>query len=590
MNLDVILTLCASGFVIIGMAINRWPPEWLVMATVAFLMAAGILTPSAALRGFSNAGMITVGALYVVAAGVQETGGLKYVSDYLLGKPKSTPSALMRLIPVTSFMSAFLNNTPIVAMMIGVVQNWARKSKLPVSKLLLPLSYSAIFGGTLTLIGTSTNLVVNGLLQSQLHKPALSLFAILPVGLVVLVIGSLWMGLFGWRLLPNGQGLLQALEEEREYSIVMRVAEGSSLIGRSIASAKLRQLESGYLAEIEREERLLSTVGEDTVLLVGDRLLFVGGASCAQDVAKIIGLVVDGQNTIDLEAYDRRYVEVVLSQRSSLVGASVRDASFRSKYRAVVLAVSRNGKRVQGKPGDIILKAGDTLLLEADKDFEKQYRHSSEFLLVSKLGEASAATNGQSKKAPLALLLLVGMVVIHLLGWISMVGAAIMAAVLMVFLGCLSPSHAAKSINGSVLVVIAGTLALGQAITSTGAATWVANHIMLIAGTSPWVALILVYVVTAIFTELITNNAAAVLMFPIGLALSHQLHVSVMPFAIAIMFAASASFLTPLGYQTNLMVYGPGGYKLIDYFKAGGPLAVLVAMGSILTIPYIFPF
>ena len=588
MNIDILLTLLTSLLVVVGMVYNRWPPEWLVMAAVAFLMAVGILTPAAALHGFSNSGMLTVGALYVVAAGVQETGALRFITDRVLGRPNSTQKALLHLMPFTSVISAFLNNTPIVAMMMGVVQGWARKFNLPVSRLLLPLSYAAILGGTLTLIGTSTNLVVNGLLQSTLHIPGLHLFAISPVGLAVLIVGTVWMLLFGWRLLPKGKGLLGSLGEAREYSVVMCVEPKGALDNVSIHTGKLRQLVNGFLAEIEREGKLLASVNPDTVIQSGDRLLFVGSAQCAQEVSAIKGLSVDGQAALDLEKHERQFVEVVLSPNSPLVGNTIKKANFRSRYQAIVLAVSRNGQRVEDKPGSIVLKVGDTLLLDAKSDFESRYRHSAEFLLVSLLGKPEKSAN--AKRAPLALFLLVAMIVIHLLGWISMVGAAIIAAVLMVFTGCLKAERAAKSINGSVLIVIAGALAIGHAITSTGAASWVAAHIIDVAGNSPWLALALVYIVTAIFTEIITNNAAAVLMFPIGLALSNKLGINVMPFAIAIMFAASASFLTPLGYQTNLMVYGPGGYRLVDYFKAGLPMAILIAITSILVIPCFFPF
>lgn len=588
MDINAILTLLAACSVIMGMAFDKWPPEWLILGAVAFLLAADVLTPEQAIQGFANPGMITVAALYVIAAGVQETGALRLITNPILGKPQSTQQALLRLVPFTSFSSALLNNTPIVAMMIGVVQNWGRYLKLSPSRLLLPLSYAAILGGTLTLIGTSTNLVINGLLQSKLDMPSLGFFAITPIGIAVFVVGFVWLLTVGWHFLPDNKGLLQSLDDAREYSVVMQIAPHSPLSGVSVRKAKLRNLSNGYLAEIERGGDLLSAVHQDTILQAGDRLLFIGSAECAQEVRQIKGLEVDGQEPFDLESHDRRYVEVVLSPRSNLVGSTVKDANFRSQYQAVILAVSRNGERIMTKPGEIVLQAGDTLLLDTTQDFENRYRHSCEFLLVSPLGQSEFVET--SHKAPLALGLLVTMVIIHLIGWVSMVGAALIVAVLMVFSGCVSPNRAAKSINGPVLIVIAGALAIGHAMSSTGAAGWLADHIADASGHIPWLALFLMYIVTVFFTEIITNNAAAVLMFPVGVALSQQLDVNVLPFAVAIMFAASASFLTPLGYQTNLMVYGPGGYKLKDYIKVGLPMTLLIMVVSLLMIPVVFPF
>jgi di/tricarboxylate transporter len=588
MNLDASLTLLAALSVIVGMALDKWPPEWLVLAAVTFLVAVGVLNSHEALHGFSNPGMITIGALYVVAAGIHKTGALKLITNPVLGQPRSTQTALLRLLPLTSFSSGLLNNTPVVAMMIGVVQDWASSLKLSPSRLLLPLSYAAILGGTMTLIGTSTNLIVNGLLQSELDKPSLGFFSITPIGLAVLVGGLLWMIFLGWRLLPSKKGFLQSLQDSREYSVIMRVTDNGDLQNTSVSHSKLRNLNHGYLAEIERNGRLLPYVDQTTILKAGDRLLFIGTTECAREVRQIKGLEVDGQEFLDLTSYDRRYIEVVLSPHSTVVGQTIKDANFRSTYQAVVLAVSRNGQRITRKPGDIRLRPGDTLLLDTTKDFEKRYRHSWEFLLVSPVGYAENLE--QTSKAPWALSLLIGIVAVHLTGLLSMVMAALLGAVSMVFTGCLSPKQAAKSINGSVLIVIAGSLAIGHAMASTGAALWLSGYIIDVCGNSPWLALLAIYITTIFFTEIITNNAAAVLMFPVAVALSQQLEVSVLPFAIAIMFAASASFLTPLGYQTNLMVYGPGEYKLQDYIKAGIPMTLISMSIAVLMIPWVFPF
>lgn len=587
MTPDAILSLVVVSGVLVGLAINRWPPEWLVLAAVSVLLLSGILTPEMAFAGFSNPGMLTVGALYVVAGGVQETGALRFLTDRALGRPAKVSGALSRIMPLASLLSAFLNNTPIVALLIGPVQVWAKKLKLSASRLLLPLSYAAIMGGTLTLIGTSTNLVVDGLLQTREGHPGLGILSIAPVGLAVLAVGTLWMLTVGWRLLPERKGLVQELENPREYSVVMRVLGEGPLVGLTLADANLRHLEHCYLAEIERRGSLLSAVGSDRVLQADDRLIFVGVADCAHEVRGFRGLEMDVRTGLDLEHHQRRLVEVVLSPRAPIVGQTVRSSKFRDQYKAVILAVSRDGERIASKIGDIVLKGGDTLLLETSERFVEVHRYDPAFLLVSTL---DTPTPPNTKRANLALLILLTMVGINLAGVVSIVEAALAAAVLMVFTGCLTPLQAGRSLDGSVLVVIAGSLALGAALTATGAAAWLAAGLMGFSGTHVLLALVLVYLMTIIFTELITNNAAAVLMFPIAVAVSEQLGVSVLPFAVAVMFAASASFLTPLGYQTNLMVYGPGGYKLTDYLKAGFPMTVLTSATAILVIPMVFPF
>ncbi len=587
MPLDALLSLVVIAGVLAGLALNRWPPEWLLLAAVSVLLLTGILTPEEAFAGFSNPGMLTVAALYVVAGGIQETGALRFLTERALGRPTRVPGALGRLMPLTSLLSAFLNNTPIVALLIGPVQVWARKLRLSASHLLLPLSYAAILGGTLTLIGTSTNLVIDGLLQTRTGHPGLGILSIAPVGLAVLAAGTLWMLTFGWRLLPERRSLVQELDNTREYSVIMRVAEGSPLIGQTLADARLRRLQHCYLAEIERRGHLLSAVGSDRVLQAGDRLVFVGIADCAHELRDFGGLEVDVRTGLDLQSHQRRLVEVVLSPRAPIIGQTIRQSHFRDRYKAVILAVSRDGERIASRLGDTELKVGDTLLLETSEQFVAAHRYDPTFLMVSPL---ESSTPSRTSKAKLALTLLAALVAANLTGLISVAEAALSAAVLMVFTGCLTPLQAGKSLDGSVLVVIAGSLALGAALTKTGAATWVASTLMGFSGPDAALALLLVYLVTILFTELITNNAAAVLMFPIAQAVSEQLGVSVLPFAVAVMFAASASFLTPLGYQTNLMVYGPGGYRLSDYLKAGAPMTVATGSTAVFMIPLIFPF
>ena len=585
-HMDAFVTLVVTVGVLAGLVWNRWPAEWLMMAAAVSLILLGVISPATFLAGFANPGIMTIGALFVVAAGVQETGALRWMLERLLGRPSSPSSALARLMPITSLLSAFLNNTPVVALFIGLVQGWCARMKIPPSRLLMPMSYAAILGGTCTLIGTSTNLVVDGLLQSQANLPGLGIFDISALGVPVLIVGTLWMVLIGWRFLPQRKGLVEQLGNGREYSVAMRVADKGPLHDKSIEEAGLRSLQFGYLAEIERSGKLLSMVGPDTILQSGDRLIFVGVADTAHEVRVFRGLESDAAG-LDLDHHQRRMVEAVIAPSSPVVGMNVREARFRTRYQSVILAVSRDGERINSKVGDIVLRPGDTLLLEAAADFTRLHRYNREFLLVSTLDG-----NGMPNltKAPIALAIMSLMIITHLAGMVELVEAAVAAAILMVFTGCLPASQARASIDGSVLVVIAAALGLGQAMTDSGAAQMVADQLMQFGGGSPFLMLVLVYLTTTLFTEIITNNAAAVLMFPIAMAVSEQMGVSLMPYAIAIMFAASASFLTPLGYQTNLMVMGPGGYKVSDYMKVGLPMSLIVGIASVALIPLIWPF
>lgn len=586
MTLTMLVTMLTCVGVIAALASNRFRPEWVILSSVVILLICHVITPAQGFAGFANPGVIIIAALYVVAAGIEETGALRFALEFLLSRPKRLSSALFRLVSITASLSAFLNNTPIVAILIGQVQVWAKKLGFPASKLLLPLSYAAILGGTLTLIGTSTNLVVSGLLMSMFHIH-LGIFSIFPVGLVVLLLCGAWLVFFGSRFLPSHKVLVDMTENPKEYSVLMRVASGSSLVGKSLAKAGLRELTHGYLAEIERDGQMLDSVSAETLIKAGDRLMFVGGVDCARDVNAIDGLEADGGNEFDVKRHAREFVEVVLSAQSPLLGQSVKTSGFRRRYQAVVLAVSRDGVRLSQKAGDIVLQAGDTLLLESDVSFAKKYRHSREFLLVSVVGDINSA---RKKKAPIALGVLLAMVIFHVMGLLDMVTASVAAALLMVALGCLRPAQAKKSIHFDVLLVIAGAMGLGQGVLSSGLASVMSHSLLILCCHSPIFSILLLYCVTVLFTAVITNSATAVLMFPIAASMSHLLGVSVLPFAITVMFAASASFLTPISYQTNMMVCGPGGYRFGDYLKAGLPMTFLAGLGALCTIPLFFPF
>ncbi|WP_244890867.1 SLC13 family permease [Modicisalibacter xianhensis] len=573
--------------VLTGLILTRIAPDAILMAALTALVITGILTPAEALQGFANPGVMTIATLYVVAAGLKETGAVQWIAHRLLGQPRSLQRAQLRLLIPASVLSAFMNNTTVVAMFIPAVQEWAHRLRFPPSKLLLPLSYAAILGGTCTLIGTSTNLVINGLLQSQMGI-SLGMFDIAWVGVPVLLAGGTFLLLFANRLLPQRESVIEQVEHAREYSVEVVVEPNGPLIGKTIQEAGLRHMQHGYLAEIQRGERLLTAVSPQTELMAGDILGFIGAPECARELRGVHGVrPANGDvRKLNIAHHRRCLVEAVIGPDFAGLGQTIRESRFRTRFQAVILSISREGRRLPGKLGDIQLRVGDTLLLETDHDFVEQYRYRKDFLLVSALNDS---TPPNFKKAPLALVILAAMVGLSAFSILSILEAAFLAAGTMLATRCITVSKARRYIDLQVLVVIAASFALGAAMTKSGAAQAIAE-LMTSNVTSPWLALAMVYFVTVLFTELITNNAAAVLMFPIAVEVAEQLNVNIMPFAIAIMIAASASFITPLGYQTNLMVYGPGGYRMKDYVANGLPVSLLVGGAALCFIPTVWSF
>lgn len=587
MEREALLTLAVVASVMLSLAATRVSADLILMAALAFLVISGILTTSEALSGFANTGVITIATLYVVAAGLKETGAVQWVASRLLGQPKTIRGAQARMLLPTGILSAFMNNTTVVAMFIPAIQEWSQRLQIPASKLLLPLSYATILGGTCTLIGTSTNLVVDGLLQSHTGTH-LGLFELAWVGVPLLLIGSGFLVLFADKLLPDRGNVSEQLNLVREYGVEVEVEKGP-IDGKTISQAGLRHLTYGYLAEIERHGRLITAVEPNHMLQEGDRLYFIGAPECASELRRIQGIkpAHGSVHKLDMANHQRCLVEVVLGTEFPAINKTIRESRFRTRFNAVILSVSREGKRIQGKLGDIRLRLGDTILLEASQQFVEQYRFRRDFLLVSPLNDS---TPPDFRKAPLALGILSVMVLVSAFGFLSIMEAAFLAAGMMIATRCITASKARYYIDLPVLVVIAASFALGIAMTVTGAATSIAEWLVFYDGMPAWAVLALLYLLTVAFTEVITNNAAAVLMFPIAIATSEQLGVSYLPFVIAIMFAASASFITPLGYQTNMMVYGPGHYRFMDYLKIGIPMSLLISFTAILLIPFVWAF
>ena len=590
MGLESAVTLTVIALLLGLLVCTRLSPHLVLLGGATLLFTLGIISEEDLLSGFANPGMITVAVLFALVTGLRETAAMHWIAEPLLGRPRSLGAAQARVMGPVAVLSAFVNNTPLVAAMLPVLSDWSRKQGISLSKLLIPLSFASILGGACTLIGTSTILVVNGLVLSELGADkGLGMFDITVVTLPCAVVGVAFLFLFSSRLLPDRRPVLSQQDDVREYTVEMLVSEGSHLSGKSIEEAGLRHLPGLYLIEIERLGEVLPAVSSSVVLREEDRLVFVGVVESVVDLQKIRGLepATNQVYKIDEPRPNRRLVEAVVSDTCPIIGQTIRRGQFRSRYHAAVIAVARNGQRMSGKVGDIVLQAGDTLLLEGRASFADQQRNSRDFYLVSQIEDSAPPRH---EKAPLALALLGFMVLAVTLTPMSMLNAALIVTGLMIVTGCCTAAAALRNVDWQMLLIIAASLGIGRAMETSGAATWITDGLLSTAGNEPRLLLAVVCGLTMLFTNVINAKAAAVLMFPIALHVAGSLAIDPMPFAVAIMIGSAASFMTPIGYQTNLMVFGPGGYRFSDYVKLGLPLSVLVWGTAVILIPMFWGF
>ena len=592
MTFDGLLTLVAIGMAFAIMMTGIATPDIALLGILVGLSAVGVINPELAFSGFSNTGMLTIAGLFIVAAGIRETGVVARLSNSIFGRPTSERGALLRLIVPTIVASAFLNNTTIVATLMPVVSDWSKRIQIPVSKLLMPLSFASILGGMCTLIGTSTNLVVAGLVEDLLvDHPTLhsiQMFDITPVAILVVAIGSVVLLLLSPILLTNRKPPISTSDDPKEYTMELLIPTGSSIDNTSIDEAGLRHLPGAFLMEVIRDSEILSAVDASTTLYVGDRLIFVGDVDAMIDLQRFPGLSAAPDQIFKLDGprLRREIIEAVVSKRNPYVGQTIRETGFRTHYQAVIIAVARSGQRVDGRIGDIVLEPGDALLLEAPNDFLRAQRNRNDFILVSSI---QGAKPPRFERSGVAGLILVGLVSVVAFGIVPPVTATFLAAGGMIISRSCTLMEARNALDLSVLVTIASAFGLGAAVSHTGLDLWIAQQIFSFGIVSPFMALLSIYGLTFILTELITNSAAAVLTVPIGIALAEQVGAAPMPFVFAIMIAASSSFLTPIGYQTNLMVLNAGGYHPLDYTKLGFPLTLTVGIVSLIVIPWLYP-
>jgi di/tricarboxylate transporter len=610
MTLEAWITLFTIASIVVALTLKRRiGPDLVMSGGLVVLMFTGVVGWEDATLGFASQPILMVAALFVVAAALQETGGIELIGRKMLGRPSGLVTAQLRMMMPVATMSAFMNTTPIVAMYLPMISDWAKRLRIQPSKIFMPLSFSSILGGQISMIGTGSNLIIMMLFikwwqdpptwVSELHvgppSGALSFWGPAWIGIPVAILGMGFIVLTTKWLLPNRAPTIGLKNDHRLYEIKMQVKKNSPIIGKSIEQAELRGLEGLYLSAIVRADQIIHAVTPEFILLEDDKLLFVGDVESVVDLRKIRGLVPAAKELKDIDGRDitRTMVEAVIASRSSLVGQRVKNSQFRSTYNGVILSIHRKGRPIKQKIGDIVLEVGDTLLIESDNSFLRTWRHSQDFYLVSQVDNSRSPLHNRAWVSLAILGLLVVLLTTSTYFDLSLIAVVWFCGLLMIATGCINGPAARQAINIQVLIVIGAAMGIGQAVDQSGLAITVSTALLDFThslNVGNYGSLFAIFVLTSIAAQLMTNYGAAVIMFPIVIGAAEGLGVSPYPFVFTMMSAAGCNFLTPVTYQTNLMVYGPGGYTFMDFPRLGLPLTILVAIIATTIAPIVFPF
>ena len=576
-NIEKILVLIVILFIITSLYYNVLGTAFTFLIGIVFLGLCGILTPKEILSGFANEQIAVIIMLLLLGEIIRKASVVEMIFDRIFSKSTGYRGFMARMMAIVGGFSAFLNNTPLVAVMMPYVHSWSKRNNISPSKLLIPLSYAAILGGCATLIGTSTNLIVNGLVMDQQiipGLPSLGLFDFSIVGVPMIIIGFIYMLLFGGKLLPDRTDVLDSFSKKsREYLVEIRVRKNSDIIGKTIEKAGLRNLKGLFLVEILRKPKKISAVSPDEIIEGDDILIFAGNTETIADMV----ISKSGLQLAEVGMFTKKetsqVIEVVISHNSSLTGKTVKEGRFRGKYDAAIIAIHRNGEKVSGKIGSVVLKDGDVLLLISGTDFHKRSKDTQDFYFISKIKDVL-----RYKWYKVFTLLGGTFLAIFLsaIGVISLFMALIVLICILLLFKITSPRELPQAINYNLAIIIALSLALGTAMVNSNFAEMISVFMISILIPLGSVGLLFgIYLITAILGAYITNKAAVAIIFPIALTIARDLSLNPMPFILVVSFAAAASFMTPIGYQTNLMVYGPGGYTFKDFFKIGMPLTII---------------
>lgn len=592
MNFEIIVVFIVAICAVILFATEKLSVDLIALLIMATLLISGIVSPEEGIEGFSNKATVTVAAMFILSAGLFKTGAVSYLGkitsdlfkkNYWLG--------MITVMFAVGFFSAFINNTPVVAIFIPILLGVAKATKASVSKLLMPMSFASMFGGVCTLIGTSTNILVSSLAEKE-GQPAFTIFEVAPLGLIMFAIGTAYMLLVGIRLIPDrrAEGDLIESFSLQEYIAEVVLLENSLSVGYAIKDAPLVKDIDLNIIEVHRGEEVFSLPTPDFILKADDVLRVRCDLDKFQKIQEREGVLFKPQykwSDEDIETADTKLVEAVVAPNMDFVGKTLEELKFRENFGASVLALRHRGKLMIEKISNTKLDAGDALLIEVKTDRFRGLQQNPSFVIIS---EIEQPTYRRSKLIP-ALVIVAGVILSATLGIAPIVVSSIIGAILLVLVGCIKMEEAYQAIEWRIIFLLAGVLSLEAAMTNSGAGGLVSSKIISTVGVwGPIAMLSAFYLMTCILTEMMSNTATAALLTPIAIATANSLGVSPRPFLVAVMFAASASFMTPVGYQTNTLIYGPGQYRFSDFLRVGTPLNILFWITATIFIPYFWAF
>ncbi len=592
MNFEIIFVFAVLLLAVFLFVTEKLPVDLVALLVMALLLVSGVVTPAQGLAGFSNTATITVGAMFILSAGLFKTGAVGFLGNIVTRIFKGPfVLAILAVMIIVGFLSAFINNTPVIAIFLPILLGAARQTGVSVSKILMPVSFASMFGGVCTLIGSSTNILVSSIAEEK-GLPAFSMFEFAPLGLILFAAGTAYMLFVGIRLIPErrGQGDLTESFSLSEYLTEIVLLPNAASIGYAIKDSPLvKDLDIGIL-EIRREDETIQQPKGNVILRSNDHLLVRCDLEKIRTLQERTGIIFKPQakwGDDSLTSQDYRLIEAVVVPNSPLVRSTLQRSNFRENYGATVLAIRHRGELLREKLSDTVLSGGDVLLLEIHQDRLNAFKRNKEFIVTSEL----EAVEFRRDKVVIATVIVIGVILAASLNVAPIVVTAAVGAILLVLTKCITLDEAYQAIDWKIIFLLAGVLSLGIALEKTGAARLISTQLVSTVGTLGLIAIVSAfYLLTSILTEMMSNNATAALLAPIAIATAATLGVNPQPFLVAVTFAASASFMTPVGYQTNTMIYGPGQYKFFDFVRVGTPLNIIFWILATVLIPIFWKF